>query len=47
MSEKHNEITYFKPLLEGIKDLEGVVVSVDALHPQREHTEYLHSREAH
>ncbi|MDQ6739318.1 MAG: ISAs1 family transposase [Actinomycetota bacterium] len=47
VSEKHNEITYFKPLLEGIKDLEGVVVSADALHTQREHAEYLHSRDAH
>ncbi|NVN00690.1 hypothetical protein [Arthrobacter sp. SDTb3-6] len=35
MSEKHNEITYFKPLLEGIKDLDGVVISADALHTQR------------
>jgi len=47
VSEKHNEITYFKPLLEGIKDLKDVVVSADALHTQREHAEYLHSREAH
>ncbi|MEV8144219.1 ISAs1 family transposase [Specibacter sp. NPDC078709] len=47
VSEKHNEITYFKPLLEGIKDLAGVVISADALHTQREHAEYLHSREAH
>ena len=47
VSEKHNEITYFKPLLEGIKDLEGVVVSADALHTQREHAEYLQSRNAH
>jgi predicted transposase YbfD/YdcC len=47
VSEKHNEITYFKPLLEGIKDLSGVVISADALHTQREHAEYLHSRDAH
>ena len=47
VSEKHNEITYFKPLLEGIKDLKDVIVSADALHTQREHAEYLHSREAH
>lgn len=47
VSEKHNEITYFKPLLEGIKNLRGVVVTADALHTQREHAEYLHSREAH
>lgn len=47
VSEKHNEITYFKPLLEGIKDLTGIVISADALHTQREHAQYLHSKEAH
>ena len=47
VSEKHNEITYFKPLLEGIKNLQCVVISADALHTQREHAEYLHSRDAH
>ena len=47
VSEKHNEITYFQPLLEGIKDLAGVVISADALHTQREHAVYLHSRDAH
>jgi len=47
VSEKHNEITYFKPLLEGIKDLKGIVISADAMHTQREHADYLHSREAH
>ncbi|MDQ0279515.1 putative transposase YbfD/YdcC [Arthrobacter silviterrae] len=46
VSEKHNEITYFKPLLEGMNNLEGVVISADALHTQREHAEYLHSRGA-
>lgn len=47
VSEKHNEITYFKPLLEGVKDLKDVVVSADALHTQREHADYLHARAAH
>ena len=47
VSEKHNEISYFKPLLEGSKDLKDVIVSADALHTQREHAQYLHSREAH
>ncbi|MFQ4150604.1 ISAs1 family transposase [Arthrobacter sp. LAPM80] len=47
VSEKHNEITYFKPLLEGIKDIGGVIVTADALHTQREHADYLHSRSAH
>ena len=46
VEEKHNEITYFKPRLEGIKDLEDVVISADALHTQRDHGEYLHSRGA-
>ncbi|WP_427018948.1 ISAs1 family transposase [Pseudarthrobacter sp. P1] len=47
VSEKHKEITYFKLLLDGIKDLNGVIVSADALHTQREHAEYLHSRGGH
>ncbi|MCU6482744.1 ISAs1 family transposase [Arthrobacter sp. A2-55] len=47
VSEKHNEITYFKPLLEGIKDIGGIIVTADALHTQREHADYLHSRSAH
>ena len=47
VSEKHNEITYFQPLLDGIRDLKDVIVSADALHTQREHAQYLHSRGAH
>jgi predicted transposase YbfD/YdcC len=47
VAEKHNEITYFKPLLEEMKDLAGVIVTADALHTQREHANYLHSRGAH
>lgn len=47
VSEKHNEITYFKPLLEEITNLDGVVITADALHTQREHAQYLHSRGAH
>lgn len=47
VAEKHNEITYFKPLLEGMKDLAGVIVTADALHTQREHALYLHSRGSH
>jgi len=47
VSEKHNEITYFKPLLDGVKDLTGVTVTADALHTQREHAHYLHGRGAH
>ncbi|WP_427018304.1 ISAs1 family transposase [Pseudarthrobacter sp. P1] len=47
VAEKHNEITYFKPLLEGVKELTGVIVTADALHTQREHAVYLHGRGAH
>ena len=47
VSQKHNEITYFKPLLEDTKDLKDVIVSADALPTQRQHAEYLHSRGAH
>jgi predicted transposase YbfD/YdcC len=44
---KTNEIPMFPVLLDTITDLEGVVVSADALHAQREHAEYLHKRGAH
>jgi hypothetical protein len=37
---KHNEITEFQPLLEPL-DLEGKVVTADALHTQVEHAKYL------
>ena len=37
---KSNEITGFRPLLEGV-DLEGAVVTADALHCQRDHARYL------
>lgn len=47
VAEKSNEIPYFSTLLDGIKDLEGVVVSADALHTQRKHADYLHDRKAH
>ncbi len=44
---KTNEIPMFSILLDTITDLEGVVVTADALHAQREHAEYLHKRGAH
>lgn len=44
---KTNEITMFEPLLDTIKDLDGVVVTADALHTQRGHASYLHGRGAH
>ena len=46
---KTNEITAFAPLLDALTstDLTGVVLTVDALHTQREHVEQLHRRGAH
>ncbi|MGW2651922.1 ISAs1 family transposase [Streptomyces sp. NPDC001393] len=41
VGEKTNEITCFKPLLETVADLAGVVVTSDAMHTQREHADYL------
>jgi predicted transposase YbfD/YdcC len=42
-----NEITRFAPLLDQIDDLRDTVVTVDALHCQREHEAYLAQRGAH
>lgn len=47
VAEKHNEITCFKPLLNGVEELAGVIVTADAVHTQREHAHYLHGRGAH
>ena len=38
---KTNEITQFEPLLDGIDNLEGVTVTADAMHTQRDHAKYL------
>ena len=46
MGEKTNEVTRFQPLLDTVTDLAGVVVTVDALHTQREPAEYLLGRDA-
>ncbi|MEU9413697.1 ISAs1 family transposase [Streptomyces sp. NPDC048281] len=43
---KSNEIPAFAPLLDGI-DLNGAVVTADALHTQRDHAAYRHERGAH
>ena len=43
---KTSEIAAFTPLLEHL-DLTGMVVTADALHTQRDHVDYLHSRGAH
>jgi predicted transposase YbfD/YdcC len=47
ISDKSNEIPSFSVLLDTIEDLDGVVVTADALHAQREHAQYLHGRGAH
>ncbi|MGC4945796.1 ISAs1 family transposase [Streptomyces sp. DT224] len=46
IADKSNEIPAFAPLLETIEDLDGVVVTADALHTQHAHGTYLRSREA-
>lgn len=43
---KTNEITGFAPLLKGL-DLNGVVVTADAMHAQRDHAKFLHQAGAH
>ncbi|NLI14520.1 MAG: ISAs1 family transposase [Peptococcaceae bacterium] len=40
MDKKSNEITAFKPLLEPL-DLEGRVVTADAMHTQVEHARFI------
>jgi predicted transposase YbfD/YdcC len=37
----------FATLLDSITDLDGVLVTADAMHAQRDHAEYLHGRGAH
>ncbi|WP_407566990.1 ISAs1 family transposase [Polymorphospora sp. A560] len=44
---KTNEITRFEPLLDQIGDLTNTVITVDALHCQRDHVTYLAKRGAH
>jgi hypothetical protein len=44
---KTNEITRFQPLLDQIGDLRDTVITVDALHCQRDHVDYLAERGAH
>ena len=40
VGEKTNEVTCFQPLLDGL-DLDGTVVTSDAMHTQREHAHFL------
>jgi predicted transposase YbfD/YdcC len=44
---KTNEITRFQPLLDQLDDLRDTVVTLDALHCQRDHVTYLAERGAH
>jgi predicted transposase YbfD/YdcC len=44
---KSNEIPMFGPLLDQIEDLDGVLITADAMHAQREHAIYLHKRGGH
>jgi predicted transposase YbfD/YdcC len=44
---KTNEIPMFSVLLDQITTLTDVVVTADAMHAQRDHARYLHSRGAH
>jgi len=47
IGHKTNEIPHFAHLMGKIGDLDGTVVTADALHTQREHAEYLHTHGAH
>jgi predicted transposase YbfD/YdcC len=44
---KTNEITMLAGLLDQVSDLDGVLVTMDALHAQRDHAAYLHKRGGH
>jgi predicted transposase YbfD/YdcC len=44
---KTNEIPLFSTLLDQIPDLEGVLITADALHAQVAHLNYLHKRGSH
>lgn len=47
IGEKTNEIPHFAGLMGRLGDLQGVVVTADALHTQRDHANYLHTQGAH
>jgi predicted transposase YbfD/YdcC len=47
VGSKTNEIPMFSVTLDQIEDLDGVLVTADALHAQREHATYLRGRHAH
>ena len=47
IGEKTNEIPHFATLMGKLGELDGAVITADALHTQREHAEYLHKHGAH
>jgi hypothetical protein len=47
VDEKTNEIPLFSTALDQIPDITGVVITVDAMHAQTAHADYLHGRGAH
>ena len=47
VDEKTNEIPLFSTVLDQIPDITDVVITVDAMHAQTAHAEYLHNRGAH
>ncbi|WP_230203095.1 ISAs1 family transposase [Parafrankia discariae] len=47
VDEKTNEIPLFSTVLDQIPDLTGVLITVDAMHSQTAHADYLHARGAH
>ena len=47
VDEKTNEIPLFSTVLDQIPDLTDVLITVDAMHAQTAHANYLHAREAH
>jgi hypothetical protein len=47
VDEKTNEIPLFSTALDQIPDITGVVTTVDAMHAQTAHADYLHRRGAH
>jgi len=47
IADKSNEIPAFAPLLDTIDDLDGAVITADALHTQHGHGAYLRRRGAH
>lgn len=47
IGEKTNEIPHFQALMRQLGDLDGAVITADALHTQREHATWLRAHDAH